>query len=377
MTCASNAAGGFCLDKLAQMTTFVRVVELGGFAAAARDLRVAPSLVTTHIQALEQRLGVRLLNRNTRSVKPTEVGEAYYERCLDLLKRFEVADDYVQSMQAVPRGVLRLNVSLPVIDLITPVVSDYTELHPEVSVRMIMSGRDPDLIDEQFDLAIRHLMPSSGSLLVRKLAEAYMVVCASPKYFATRSMPEKPSDLVNHNCLIYTDSGSADRWPIFSSDTDMSVHGNFSSNSIFALRDAAERGLGIVVLPQYAAAASLAAGRLIPILQQYTTVARPVVAVYPHRGLVPTKTTVFVDMLKKHIPRALAAVACPLPQTAQPQPDRPDGSDLQPEMPSSLADGENLADGGNVGKDGVEPRRHAKRRSVPRGRRVAGEVAPG
>src|SRR6266700_7639528 len=87
---------GHRMDKLGQITTFVRVVELGGFSAAARDLRVAPSVVTTHIQALEQRLGVRLLNRNTRSVKPTEVGEAYYQRSLDLLKRFEIADDYVQ-----------------------------------------------------------------------------------------------------------------------------------------------------------------------------------------------------------------------------------------------------------------------------------------
>ena len=304
------------MDKLAQITTFVRVVELRGFSAAARDLQVAPSVVTTQVQALEQRLGVRLLNRNTRSVRPTEVGEAYYERCLDLLKRLEVADDYVQSMQAVPRGVLRLNVSLSLVDLIAPVISAYTDQYPEVSVRMIMSGREVDLIDEQFDLAIRHRMPSSGSLIVRKLAEFHLVVCASPKYFAIRPMPENPSDLLNHNCLIYTDSGAGDRWSIFNTDSDLSVRGNFSSNSVFALRDAAERGSGIVVLPEYAAAASLAAGRLIPLLQRHPTIARPIAAIFPHRGLVPTKTTVFVDMLKKYIPRALAAVACPPPQTA-------------------------------------------------------------
>ena len=167
------------MDKLDQITTFVRVVDLGGFAAAARDLQLAPSVVTTQIQALEQRLAIRLLNRNTRSVKPTEVGEAYYERCLDLLKRFDLADDLVQSMQAVPRGVLRLNVSLPLIDLVTPVISAYAGQYPEVSVRMIMTGRDVDLIDEQFDLAIRHRVPSNGSLIVRKLADYSMVVCAA------------------------------------------------------------------------------------------------------------------------------------------------------------------------------------------------------
>jgi DNA-binding transcriptional LysR family regulator len=361
------------MDKLAQITTFVRVVELGGFSAAARDLQVAPSVVTTQVQALEQRLGVRLLNRNTRSVKPTEVGESYYERCLDLLKRFEIADDYVQSMQAAPRGVLRLNVSLPLNDLITPVISDYTEQNPEVSVRMIISGRDIDLIEEQFDLAIRHRMPSSGSLIVRKLAEFFFIVCASPKYFANRPIPEKPSDLVNHNCLNYTDSGAADRWPIFNTDNDVSVHGNFSSNSVFALRDAAERGLGIVVLPQYSAAASLAAGRLIPILQQYTTIARPVAAVYPHRGLVPIKTTVFVDMLKKHIPRALAAIACPLPQTTGPtRATPPRGGYTQPEAPVIRVD----ASAESASPRGIDARPRANRRSVPRGRRIGGEVTP-
>ena len=355
------------MDKLAQITTFVRVVELGGFSAAARDLQVAPSVVTTQIQALEQQLGVRLLNRNTRSVKPTEVGEAYYERCLDLLKRLEVADDYVQSMQAVPRGVLRLNVSLSLIDLVTPVISDYTEQHPDVSVRMIMSAREVDLIEEQFDLAIRHRMPSNGSLIVRKLAEFHLVVCASPKYFAKRPMPEKPSDLVNHNCLIYTDSGAGDRWPIFT-DGGLSVHGNFSSNSVFALRDAAERGLGIVVLPQYAAAASLAEGRLIPILEQYTTIGRPIAAVYPHRGLVPTKTTVFVDMLKKHIPRALAAVTCPLLQTKGPvQATLPKTGNTEPEArPIRVEASVERAD-----PNGIDARPRATPRSAPRTRRSA------
>src|SRR5262249_25081247 len=288
-----------------------RVGELGGFAAAARDLKLAPSVVTTQIQALGQRLGVRLLNRNTRSVKPTEVGEAYYARCLDLVKRFDLADDLAQSMQAAPRGTLRLNVSLPLVDLVMPVVSDYARQYPDVSVRMIMTGRPVDLVEEHYDLAVRHGMPQNGSLIVRTLAESSLLVCASPKYFADRPMPEKPSDLVDHNCLIYTDSGAADRWPIFSTDGEISVHGNFQSNSIVALRNAAENGQGIVVMPEFAAASSLSAGRLVVILREFTTVKKPITVLYPHRGLVPTKTTVFVDMLTKHIPKALAAVPCP------------------------------------------------------------------
>jgi len=351
------------MDKLGQIATFVRVVELGGFSAAARDLEVAPSVVTTQIQALEQRLGVRLLNRNTRSVKPTEVGESYYERCLDLLKRLDVADDYVQSMQAVPRGVLRLNVALPLIDLVTPVITDYTAQYPEVSVRMIISSRDLDLIEEHFDLAVRHRMPSSGSLIVRKLAEFAFVVCASPKYFATRRLPERPSDLVDHNCLIYTDSGLGDRWPIFSTDP-VTVHGNFSANSTTALREAAENGQGIVVLPQFVAAKPLKSGRLIPLLEQYTTITRPVAVIYPHRGLAPTKSTVFVDMLKKHIPQALAAVSCP-PQSAV-----RDGGSVAPEAPSAPVDAS--ADG--AARDGIDGGPLANARSVRRGRGIGVEA---
>jgi len=298
------------MDKLDQIMTFVRVVELGGFAAAARDLELAPSVVTTQIKGLEERLGARLLNRNTRSVQPTEVGEAYYARCLDLLKRFDLADDFVQSMQAVPRGVLRLNVSLPLIDLVMPVVSQYAAEYPEVSVRMIVTGRDLDLIEDHFDLAVRHRVPDNASLIVRKVGEFSMVVCAAPKYFAERPVPQKPSDLLDHNCLIYTDSGSGDRWQVFSTDNDgMTLHGNLHTNSTLALIIAAESGQGIVVLPEFAALRPLAEGRLTAVLQEYTTAKRPVTVVYPHRGLTPTKTTAFVDLLVKHIPQALAKVS--------------------------------------------------------------------
>jgi DNA-binding transcriptional LysR family regulator len=349
------------MDRLNQITTFVRVVELRGFAAAARDLKLAPSVVTTQIQSLEQRLGVRLLNRNTRSVKPTEVGEAYYQRCLDLLKRFDIADDLAQSMQAAPRGMLRLNVSLPLVDLVTPVISDYAREYPEVSVRMIITGRPVDLVEDHFDLAVRHGMPQNGSLIVRTLAESSLVVCASPKYFADRPMPEKPSDLVDHNCLIYTDSGTADRWTIFS-EGEVSVHGNFQTNSVTALRNAAENGQGIVVMPEFAAAPSLAAGRLVAILREYTTVKKPVTVTYPHRGLVPTKTTVFVDMLTKHIPKALAAIPCP--KLAQ----QDSGGESVRETPSILVDG-------SMGAG--RPPRIANGRSAPHDGRARIDVARG
>ena len=240
------------MDQLNQMSTFVKVVERGGFSAAARDLDVAPSVVTSHIQALEKRLGARLLNRNTRHVNPTEAGEAYYQRCADLLRRVEEADEIVGSMQTTPTGVLRLNASLLVPHLITPVISEYAARYPGVSVRLMVTGRMVDLIEENYDMAVRHKAPPNPGLIVRKVADYRFLVCGSPSYFAKRPKPLKPSDLVDHNCLIYTDSEQGERWPIFNTHDDMLLAGNLHSNNIMALVEAAENGQGITVAPHFA-----------------------------------------------------------------------------------------------------------------------------
>jgi DNA-binding transcriptional LysR family regulator len=278
-------------------------------------------VVTSHVQALEQRLGARLLNRNTRHVKPTDVGEAYYKHCVDVLKRFEQADGLVESMQATPRGLLRINVSIPIGDLITPVIAEYTAQFPEVSVRMISTGREVDFIEEQFDVSIRHAMPANDSLIVRKLAEYYYVVCASPKYFQNRLPPQTPGDLANENCIQYTDSKFGDRWPVFASHAPITARGNLQTNSPMTLLRAAENGQGIVILPCFTAASPLADGRLVRILENHPPARYPIVAIYPHRGLVPTRAVVFVDMVAQYLRGIIPAAEAELPlRSAQRQP---------------------------------------------------------
>ncbi|MBX9843179.1 MAG: LysR family transcriptional regulator [Xanthobacteraceae bacterium] len=293
------------MDRFDQITTFVRVVELGGLSAAARDLGVAPSVVTSQLQALEQRLGARLLNRNTRHVKPTDVGQAYYQHCVDVLRRFEQADSLVECMQATPRGVLRVNVSIPIGDLITPVIADYTAQFADVSVKMISTGREVDFIEEQFDVSIRHAMPDNPNLIVRKLAEYDYVVCASPKYFENRPQPRTPDDLAGLNCIVYSDSKLGDRWSIFQTHEAITPRGNLQTNSPMVLIKAAENGQGIVVLPCFTAAQALAEGRLVQLLKNYPTVVYPIVAIHPHRGLVPTRAAVFIDMVAKYLRNVL------------------------------------------------------------------------
>ena len=306
------------MDQLHQMATFVQVVEHGGFSAAAREIGVAPSVVTTQIQALEKRLGARLLNRNTRHVNPTEAGEAYYRRCTDLLRWVEEADEIVGSMQTTPTGVLRLNASVLVPNLITPVISGYAAHYPGVSVRLTVTGRMVDLIEDNYDIAVRHKAPPNPGLIVRKVADYRFMVCGSPKYFEQRAKPNKPADLVDHNCLIYTDSEHGERWPIFNTDDDMLVAGSLHSNNIMSLVEAAENGLGLTVAPHFAVEDSLRRGRLIAVLTEFTTSTFPIAAIYPHREAMPLKVRLFIDMLAKHL-RALPAFR-DAPTGSKPQP---------------------------------------------------------
>ena len=137
------------------MTAFVKVVDVGGFAAAARKLDMSPSMVTTHVRALEERLGVRLLNRSTRRISLTEVGQAYYERCLQILADIDDAENVAQALQSTPRGTLRLNASVAIPPFLAPAIAEFTSLYPDVAITMAMTDRMVDLVEEGFDLAIR------------------------------------------------------------------------------------------------------------------------------------------------------------------------------------------------------------------------------
>ena len=194
------------MDRVSCMLSFVKVVENGGFSAAARQLHNSTSVVTTHVKFLEDRLGVRLLNRSTRSVSLTEAGQAYYDRCVEILCEIEDAEEAAQLLQAKPRGTLRLNVAPAVPALIAPSIAEFRALCPDVSIHLAATSRMVNLIEEGFDLAIRFVAIADSSLILRRLATFQLVVCGSPEYLARHGQPEHPSELSKHNCLIYYDS---------------------------------------------------------------------------------------------------------------------------------------------------------------------------
>src|SRR5580698_1417547 len=194
------------MDRVSSMLSFVKVVEQGGFSAAGRQLNLATSVVTTHVKSLEERLQVRLLNRTTRSVSLTEAGRAYYERCVQILSEIEDAEEAAQVLQSKQRGILRLNTSPGIPQLIAPSIAEYSDLYPDVTVHLAATGRMLDLVEEGFDLAIWFAAVADPSLIVRRLAHYRMIICSSPEYLAKRGRPKHPSELTKHDAVIFYDA---------------------------------------------------------------------------------------------------------------------------------------------------------------------------
>jgi DNA-binding transcriptional LysR family regulator len=290
------------MDRMTSMATFVKVVESEGFSAAARALGISPSMATTHVRSLEERLGVRLLNRSTRRVSLTEAGQTYYERCLQILAEVEDADRVAQALQSTPRGTLRLNTSVAIPPFLAPVIAEFVTLYPDVSINLTMTDRMIDLVEEGFDLAVRNMLIPDSSLIVRRVASYRFVVCGAPSYFATRGVPKQPADLVQHNCLIYSHSAWGNEWRFAGPDGEqsVSVSGNLQANSDNALRLAAVHGQGLALAPTFLVADEIKSGRLVPVLGRFLQTEHAINAVYPHRHHLSAKVRSFIDLLAKH-----------------------------------------------------------------------------
>jgi DNA-binding transcriptional LysR family regulator len=291
------------MDRLTSLTVFARVVEAGGFSAAARRLNMSTTMVSNHVQSLEDRLGARLLNRTTRKVSLTEIGKAYYERCTRILAELEEADRAAGALQSTPRGTLRLYTGTHIVRFIAPVVAEYLALYPEASVELFMGERMVDLVEEGYDLAIRATPPPDSSLIVRRLTGWRPVLCCSPGYLDAHPAPRQLSDLAEHNCLRYAHY-PFEEWRFTGPDgaaASIRVSGNLLTSSGEALRVAALAGQGIFLAPGFIAGEDLEAGRLVPILTQYRPLALAITAVYPHRHHLSAKVRGFIDLLAQRI----------------------------------------------------------------------------
>jgi DNA-binding transcriptional LysR family regulator len=192
------------MDKLASLRAFAKVVELGSFSEAGRQLRLSRSAVSKYVADLENDLGVHLINRTTRRASPTENGQSYYERVLAILADLDAADRSVSHLQSTPRGLLRVNapMSFGTIKL-GPVIADFMALHPELQIQLVLSDEQVDPTQEGLDVTLRIAEPESSSLVARKIIPIERVLCASPDYLDRHGIPTHPNDLRHHNCLTY------------------------------------------------------------------------------------------------------------------------------------------------------------------------------
>jgi DNA-binding transcriptional LysR family regulator len=288
------------MDRLTSLTAFARVVDSGGFSAAGRRLNMSTTMVSNHIQALEDRLGARLLHRTTRKVSLTEVGKVYYDRCTQILADLEQADDIAGALQSTPRGTLRIYTATHIVPFLSPVVAGFLSSYPDVKVDLTMGERAIDLIDEGFDIAVRLTPPPDSSLIVRSLATWRHVLCCSHDYLEKHGRPDQLSDLSNHNCLRHVLYPYEDGWHFTDRDgapASVKVSGNLVTNSGETLRVAALQGVGICLAAGFLVHDDLEANRLVRLLPEYRAVELSMIAVYPHRHQLSVKVRTFIDLL--------------------------------------------------------------------------------
>lgn len=291
------------MDRLDDMVTFIKVVDCRSFTQAAERLGLSKSVVSRRMAELENRLGARLLNRTTRRLSLTEVGAAFYQRCVRIVSDVEEAERAAGALHAAPRGRLRVNAPLSFgIQHIAPALPRFLERYPELEVEMDLNDRYVDLVDEGYDVAVRIGRLKDSSLVARRLAPNRRVVAGSPVYFGRKGRPARPEELTDHDCLVYTNIPVAEQWQfrIDGETRAVRVEARLRSNNGEVLHAAALAGFGLVMMPTFICGHDLAAGRLEAVLEDCTVSESAVHAVYPHNRHLSPKVRAFVDFLGAH-----------------------------------------------------------------------------
>ena len=288
------------MDRLEAMRLFVRVAELGSFSAAAQQLGVARSVVTRQVAALETHLGVKLMARSTRKLTLTSAGGAYLEKCRVILNLVETAEADVGEERLTPRGHIRISLPLSFgLKRLAPLLLDFSQRYPEVSLDMDYSDRRVNLIEEGIDLSIRITRRLQAGDVARKIGTSRMHVVAAPDYLARHGRPQHPSELAHHECLGYTAGGAAQSWQFLVDGTlqGFTVHSRLQANNGEVLSEAAAQGLGFTVQPDFIVDRFLADGRVEIVLADFPVPELGIYAMLPSNRHVPHRVRVLMDFL--------------------------------------------------------------------------------
>lgn len=290
------------MHPIDDMTVFVRVVDCQGLSKAGRELRMTTAVVSSRIARLEQRLDVRLLNRTTRRVSPTEEGHLYYQHCLRIIAEINNAELALAEFKKRPAGILK--VSVPVTlgrKLIAPEIPNFIRDNPDIQFRLQATDRVVDLIEEEIDVAIRKGFQPPSSLIMRAIAPDLRIVCGAPAYFEKHGIPETPEDLKRHNCLLLRFPGSRRYYWQFADKTgninNMHVLGAMDSDSSDVLINWALAGHGLIMKSVWDVYPYLAEGNLLAVLTDFAAKNLKISVLMPPRRPQPRKTRAFVDHL--------------------------------------------------------------------------------
>lgn len=294
---------------LSVLQIFVEVMKLGSFAAAARDRNIDPSSISRAIAGLEEELGVRLFQRTTRQLSPTEAGIAYFERVEPLVEEMQQAINLVADISGRPKGTLRVTASVSFgLKCIVPLLPNFDKMYPELTVDLLLTDSVVDLFAERIDVAVRLGTLADSTLIAQQLMRTQYFVCASPDYLKRWGQPETPSQVEQHNCLLFPLAGFRSRWIFRDAKgeiTETSVNGRTIISSAIGLQQSAIAGMGLALLPDWLINEDLRVGTLINVFPDYEVTATDFNTaawlVYPSRAYVPLKVRVFIDFLKQYI----------------------------------------------------------------------------
>jgi DNA-binding transcriptional LysR family regulator len=290
------------MDRLHSMEVFVRVVETGSFSAAARDLRIGQPAVSKLVAALEDHLHVRLLVRSTRQLRPTEAGQAFYERARRTLAEADEAETAARGLSKGLDGRLRVSASVTFARLhIVPRIGAFLDAHPNLRVDFVMDDRYIDLMGENVDVALRAGELPDSSLTARKLASCERLVVASPAYLARMGTPSAPNDLLNHTAIIYTHGLVAEEWRFrrANANTSVRIPTRLSFSAAEGVREAVIAGLGLAISSRWMMEPELASGSVVPVLTDWDLPSADLWALYPSGRLPTAKARAFVKWFEE------------------------------------------------------------------------------
>ncbi len=293
------------MPYLESLRVFVRVVELGSITAGGRDLRMSPAVASNRIKDLETRYGVRLLNRTTRKLVPTEVGRAFYDNARRVIETLDEAEAVVSGFSGNPHGALRVTAPLGLgRRLIAPLVPRFCNEYPGVELRLRLSDRNVDIIADGIDLAFFLGEPQDSALKWRRIAECGRVLVATRAYLDEHGHPKDPQDLTEHNCLLLRYPRSPEYYWVLQTPEGpqkLLVNGKFDADDGDVLSGWALAGKGIVNRPRYEVAEQIASGQLVEVLPEFPPIPSQFGVLTPHRRLQDPKVRLFADFIAREI----------------------------------------------------------------------------